>query len=139
MNDLKAMTLELDNKLKKEISFDIGLMKEIDDVFDPRSYTNIPLASAMVYPIKEHFRMRSVLGKLKSGLKSSGFDKKHIRETLKTAKSKIRISRRIGQLKTMQNIFRYWHIFHLPFAILMFVIMIIHIGVTIVFGYKWIF
>ena len=139
MNDLKEMTLELDNKLRKETSFNSGLLKEIDGAFKPGSFTKISIASTLVYPIMEHFKMRSILKKLKSGMQASGFDKNHIRETLKTAKTKIIISRRIGLLKTMQNIFRYWHIFHLPFAILMFVIMIIHVAVTIVFGYKWIF
>ena len=49
------------------------------------------------------------------------------------------ISRRIGLLRTMQKIFRYWHIIHLPFAIVMFVIMFVHIAVTIAFGSRWIF
>jgi len=39
----------------------------------------------------------------------------------------------------MQSLFKYWHIAHLPFAIAMFVIMVIHVIVTITFGYRWIF
>jgi hypothetical protein len=39
----------------------------------------------------------------------------------------------------MKNIFKYWHVAHLPFAIVMLTIMVIHVVVTIVFGYKWIF
>jgi len=35
--------------------------------------------------------------------------------------------------------FRYWHAFHLPLAILMFVILAVHIAVAILFGYTWIF
>ena len=139
MNDLKSMTLELDNKLRKESFFNSGLLMEIDNAFNPVLYTNISLVSGLTYIVKAHFKLTSILKKLKSELKFSGFDKYHVREILKTTKSKLIISRRIGLLRTMQNIFRYWHIFHLPFAIVMFVIMIIHVGVTIIFGYKWIF
>jgi hypothetical protein len=39
----------------------------------------------------------------------------------------------------MQNLFRYWHVAHLPFAFVMLIIMIIHVGVTLTFGYHWIF
>jgi len=49
------------------------------------------------------------------------------------------MARRIAFLRTSQKFFQLWHIFHLPFAITMFVIMVIHVAVTIIFGYKWIF
>jgi len=39
----------------------------------------------------------------------------------------------------MQEFLRYWHVAHLPFALIMLVIMIVHIIVALLFGYKWIF
>jgi type IV secretory pathway VirB2 component (pilin) len=35
--------------------------------------------------------------------------------------------------------FKYWHIAHLPFALIMLVIMVIHVGITLAFGATWIF
>ena len=49
------------------------------------------------------------------------------------------LERRIKRLKNMQELFRYWHVAHLPFALVMLVIMVIHVGVAIAFGFKWIF
>ncbi|HLO89794.1 MAG TPA: hypothetical protein VK172_01395 [Lentimicrobium sp.] len=49
------------------------------------------------------------------------------------------LERRIARLKKMQNLFTYWHVAHLPFAIIMLIIMLLHVAVTIVFGYRWIF
>ena len=46
---------------------------------------------------------------------------------------------RIENLKVMQKLFKYWHVIHLPFALIMLIIMIIHVAVTLAFGYKWIF
>jgi len=43
------------------------------------------------------------------------------------------------RIKTMYKWFGYWHIVHRPFALIMLVIVVIHIGVTLALGYKWIF
>jgi len=53
--------------------------------------------------------------------------------------SEASLERKIKRLKTMQNLFKYWHVAHLPFAFVMLIIMIIHVAVTLVFGYRWIF
>ncbi len=54
-------------------------------------------------------------------------------------KNDIRLNRRIERLERMQNLFKYWHVAHLPFALVMLIIMFIHVGVTLLFGYHWIF
>ena len=51
----------------------------------------------------------------------------------------IKLNRRIERLDTMQNLFKYWHVAHLPFAMVMLIIMLIHVGVTLLFGYRWVF
>lgn len=65
--------------------------------------------------------------------------KRQQKHVLKLVKNEISLNRRIGRLLLMQKVFRYWHVIHLPFAIVMLVIMIIHVAVTVAFGYKWIF
>lgn len=42
-------------------------------------------------------------------------------------------------LQNSQKLFRAWHIVHLPLSVIMIVIMVIHVGVVLFFGYKWIF
>jgi len=54
-------------------------------------------------------------------------------------KHEIALNRKIERLVTMQNLFKYWHVAHLPFALVMLVIMIIHVAVTVAFGFRWIF
>lgn len=49
------------------------------------------------------------------------------------------LTRRMARLDMMQNIFKYWHVAHLPFALIMLIVMIIHVAVVLTFGYKWIF
>ena len=47
------------------------------------------------------------------------------------------LERQIAFLLPFQKLFRYWHVFHLPFAIIMFVVLALHVGVAIAFGYGW--
>jgi len=62
-----------------------------------------------------------------------------INQILQLVKGDIRLNRKIERLESMQNLFKYWHVVHSPFALVMLVIMVIHVGVTIVLGYRWIF
>ena len=49
------------------------------------------------------------------------------------------LQRKMKLLSSIQRLFHYWHVAHKPFAYVMIIIMFIHVGVTLLFGYKWIF
>jgi hypothetical protein len=76
---------------------------------------------------------------LRKILVSQKIPKKERKTILKMVKNERSLSRKINRLQYMQKLFKYWHVAHLPFAIIMLVIVIIHVAVTLVFGYKWIF
>ena len=80
-----------------------------------------------------------ILNKIKGKLKSHNIDKGQFDKAMSAIKSEISLSQRIGRLESMQRLFKYWHVAHLPFALIMLVIVLIHIGVTLALGYKWIF
>lgn len=82
---------------------------------------------------------RSAIGQLKQQLKEMGVGRSEKKQILKMVKYELALTHRIKRLKTMKKIFRYWHVAHLPFAIVMLVIMLIHIAVTLAFGNFWIF
>jgi len=76
---------------------------------------------------------------LKKELKRKKFPREDQKYILKLVKDDISLSGKIARLQTMQRLFKYWHVAHLPFALIMLVIVIIHIAITLAFGYKWIF
>ncbi len=88
---------------------------------------------------RKYFDDRNTLAKIKSELKKNSLTSTDIKTITSFVKEEISMNRKIDRLTTMQNLFKYWHVAHLPFAIIMLIIMIIHVIVTIVFGYKWIF
>jgi hypothetical protein len=49
------------------------------------------------------------------------------------------LQRRITFWQSIHKLFHYWHVFHKPFAIIMYLIMCIHIVIVVWLGYTWIF
>lgn len=48
-----------------------------------------------------------------------------------------RIRHQILLLRPFHRLFHYWHIFHLPLALVMLIVLAVHVGVAIAFGYGW--
>jgi hypothetical protein len=82
---------------------------------------------------------RKLMKQIRTELKQQKLPKHNYKKVVQLFKSKLILNRRIAWLSTMQNLLRYWHVAHLPFALIMLVIMIVHIIVAALFGYKWIF
>jgi len=57
----------------------------------------------------------------------------------KLVKDESKLRRRLGGMVRMKKLMEYWHVAHKPFAIILLIILIIHVLVTLAFGYKWIF
>ena len=49
------------------------------------------------------------------------------------------LDRRMMFLKVAQRLLHHWHLIHRPFALVMFVILAVHVLVTTLLGYTWIF
>lgn len=47
------------------------------------------------------------------------------------------VEQQILRLQPFQRLFRYWHIFHLPLAVVMFVVLAFHVAIAFMFGYGW--
>lgn len=72
-------------------------------------------------------------------LHSKKVDRRTVHIVAKMANERIQLLQRIRFLEELKNIFHYWHVIHLPFTIIMFAILVVHVGVAIAFGYRWIF
>ena len=125
--------------LKNDLMVNQKLILKFNEFSSLDKYKRIKFSTSFLFLIKDYFGIKALLKELKLELKKSSVSPPQYSEIIKTSKNKLVISKRIGMLRTMQKFFKYWHIVHLPFAITMFVIMFIHVGVTIAFGYKWIF
>jgi hypothetical protein len=88
---------------------------------------------------KNYFRDVASLRRIKSQLRRNGLKREKITHVTRLIRNELSLNRKIDRLVFMQNLFKYWHVAHLPFAFVMFFILLIHVVITIAFGYTWIF
>jgi hypothetical protein len=64
---------------------------------------------------------------------------RHVSHQLRViANRRVILTRRMAFLQQIRRLFYYWHVVHFPFSIIMFVILLVHVGVAVAFGYTWI-
>jgi hypothetical protein len=139
VRELNELGDDLTYRLRTEYSIDGNIISRLERHSQTDKYKQIGFGTSFVMMIQDYFGTHSVLRQIKRELSRSNIKGEREKEVLKISKSILILSRKIGMLRTTQKLFRYWHIVHLPFALIMFVIMFVHIAVTIIFGYKWIF
>jgi len=137
LNEIRAMKSDIRSIVKDSHKIDEESFKILTDSVKrkPEIYHKnifINLFHGYVNDLKA----RRIFKKL---LKRSNLPSSESKKIMKLVTRDIKLNRRIEQLETMQNFFKYWHVIHLPFALVMLIIMIVHVGVTVLFGYRWIF
>jgi hypothetical protein len=137
LNEIRDMKSDVAGILKTSYNFD-------DDSY--RQVTESIKKKVEIYqrnPISRYFTRvkndRNSLKSVRKVLKKIKLPKADYRNLMGLVKEDITMNRKIERLGLMQNMFKYWHVAHLPFAMVMLIVMVIHVGVTIVFGYRWIF
>jgi len=137
LTEVGALKSDIGTILKNDYSLNEESYNIITDSI--REKTEFIQQNIIIRFIKKYFRDKQSIRKLKSVLKQNKLSRPESKKILQLLKNEINLNRKIARLTTMQNLFKYWHVAHLPFAFIMLIIMIIHVVVTIVFGYKWIF
>jgi hypothetical protein len=118
----------------KELS--LGELNSIKDNFIFDLKDNFNLSNETTQQIINQKSDKKVIKKI---LVLENISKTNQKTILNLIKKEMSLSKKIDRLHTMQKYFKYWHVAHLPFALIMLIIVIIHTIVTLSFGYKWIF
>jgi hypothetical protein len=139
MDEMKVLNQSYGEKLKSEFNLDDTLISKLEYFASLKVYKSPNLLSIIPMTIKDHYSNKKLLNEFKQLLRKEKLSEKSIKQIAAICNSKLVLTRKISLLGSVQEMFRYWHIIHLPFAIVMLIIMIVHIGVAVAFGYKWIF
>ncbi|MBN2616527.1 MAG: hypothetical protein JXR71_12615 [Bacteroidales bacterium] len=137
LNDLSGIEADLYTELKEQYHVDDEILSRMNEAIvslESRESKNF-----LFHIFQRFYLERKLKNQFKSELKTQDLSGKNLRKVVKLFKSRTILKRRIEWLSTMQRFLRYWHVAHLPFALVMLVIMIIHVTVAVLFGYKWIF
>lgn len=137
LHEITGMKANLEEILKNQYSLSDVRFQNIAQVL---SYQTPAQGTNMVGTwMGRYLQDRKAISAVSAVLQQSNLSATDTTSIIHLLKRELTINRRIAWLQTMRKLFKYWHVAHLPFAIIMLVIMVIHVAVTLVFGYRWIF
>lgn len=138
LNEVSELKTDVTEVLKNSYKLDEATYTILVDLIKKK--TGLYHKNVFGRYIRNYFRDLNTIRRVKSLLKDDNdltrTEKKMITGLIK---DDVKLNQKIERLDTMQSMFKYWHVIHSPFALVMLVIMVIHVAVTIVFGYRWIF
>lgn len=144
--EVEELRAELTRKLRDELRLPEATLAELDrialggiDPIDPiASQKNRRLAILLFHlpfqAVSLRMRLHSFRRRLQRELDApTGV----LRDVTRLARQKALLERRIALWSRLQQLFHYWHVFHKPFAVVMYVFMVVHIAVVLLTGYGW--
>lgn len=137
LSEVRAMKSDLTEVLKSSYNLDEDAYNKITESVNRKTVSSSKYL--FISLIRNFIDDRKSINLVKRVMKKNNLQGKDHRNVISLVKTDIRLSRRIERLDRMKDLFRYWHVAHLPFALIMLIIMVIHVGITILFGYRWIF
>lgn len=140
LSDLGKLRQNMINEISEKFSLKISDLEKIEQDLSGRPITAQNLIGIFIY-----FVFRDITIKIKSYTHRNRIQKQYeipknqVKELIKMARQKAILEKRIQLWNRIQQLFHYWHVFHKPFAVIMYLIMFIHIGVSVWLGYTWLF
>ncbi len=135
----KALTLsaQLKHNIKTTYQLDeaefLQLENELGLHFASGSFTRV-FFSLLFVDLILFFKRPRIRKQLKQRFQISGTK---INTLIQLTVQQAKLEQRIHFLTQIQQIFHYWHVIHKPFALLMYLIMFIHVGIAVWLGYTW--
>lgn len=133
LNEVKGMKSGLTDKIKNSVGMDDsikGLIMAFTAGHDVSGNTSF---------IAQYVENRKAIGTISRTMKKKKVHRHQRASVIKLLREEISLAYKIRRLLTMQKLFKYWHVAHLPFALIMLIVLVVHVAVTLSFGYKWIF
>lgn len=137
LSEINNLKTDVEDNLEKNINLDKEIHDEIMGL--AKKKVGIYHGNFFVSYFKNYFEDRNSVKKARSILNNNNVSHTEYKRIIHLLKKEISYNRKIDRLKTMQNMLKYWHVAHLPFAFIMLIVMIVHVVIAIMFGSKWIF
>jgi hypothetical protein len=132
--ELEAEDRELSEELRTTFRLDAAQLARLDALVAVPTRTG--LLGGFVRLVTDDLRLRSGLREFAAGCRS--VPRPVVREFERVVRHKAHVHRRILLWDRVHELFHYWHVLHKPFAMVMYVFMIVHVAVALVTGYGWV-
>ncbi|MEO1257393.1 MAG: hypothetical protein AAFZ15_01305 [Bacteroidota bacterium] len=136
LNELQGMKSDIEKMLKHSY----GLSEQDYQTLLNASQVKIPQKSNLLSNmINKYWADKKAVKKVRQILRTNNMSKENVKKVVGLVERELSLSNRIERLQTMRKLFKYWHVAHMPFALIMLVIVLVHVAVVIALGYTWIF
>ncbi len=132
--ELEAEDRELSAQLRTRFRLDEAQIVRLDSLV--AIPTRVGLVGGFVRLVADDLRLRSGLRGFARSCRS--VPAPVFREFERVVTQKAQVHRRILLWDRVHELFHYWHVLHKPFAIVMYLFMIVHVAVALVTGYGWV-
>ncbi len=138
---LKQMNTEKASKLR-ELQMEFGITPE--DISKMQNMTPqiigkgilTSLYHLLVFDLKRRFQVKTLLSEFESKYGAKSQDLTFFKATIE---KQLMMSQRVIALDAVSKVFHWWHVIHKPFAYAIFLVLALHIVLTMSFGFTWIF
>jgi hypothetical protein len=138
--DLENEKSSLDAQLRGTYSVGEDFLVKLNALaIPPKPAQTMSFLGTLRYFAIDDLLRRYRLRKLIASARHSKSTKGAISQMRHIARRRLVLARRIAFLEHFRKLFYYWHVIHLPFALVMLIILLIHVGVAVAFGYTWMF
>ncbi len=137
LSEVREMKTNLGDVLRNDYRLNEGSLAAIRE--SARARPQEAGGNLLAGAARKYFEDKRTIKSIKKNLRQNNLPPKDVRKVARLVRSEIALNNRIERLQAMQNLFRYWHVAHLPFAVIMLVIVLVHVGLTLALGYKWVF
>ncbi len=135
-DDLIQELHSLEARLRREREVELPRMEamihELARVPDPHRAAPVVLIRLLIEDLRRPWTERRVLGNMLAEIPPE-----RRKEVARMVREAAQLERRIALFDRMQEIFHYWHVFHKPFAAVMYLFMVVHVVVALWTGYGW--
>ena len=130
---------ELTRHLREDLQVPEEALRELDEISRAGVSPQAPLLPLLLRlpfsALALRWRLSGYRRRLRQDLQQA--PRPVLREILRAVRQKAVLERRLVLWSRLQQLFHYWHVIHKPFAIVMYLFMIVHIAVALLTGYGW--
>ena len=125
---------ELTGRLRGEFGVDDAFLERLEQATAPPASRSLPrLLGALL--IEDLGLRRAPYAELARS--QAGLPPRLAGELAALAREKARVRRRILLWDALHRLFHHWHVVHKPFAIVMYLFVVVHVAVATLTGYGW--
>jgi len=139
-DELEKINKEMADRLKTDFNLDDELLSIVEESAAPRLAPDAGIAKMLLLLLVNDLSLRFGLRKIPADLAARlEMPPKLLHLLWRRARQRGLLRMRTMLANQVHQLFHYWHVVHKPFAVIMYVIMVIHIAVDVLMGYRWIF